>query len=339
MRDSVTVGVRVTVVGSGSWGTTVAAVASRRATTTLWSRRRDVADEINTERTNAAYLGEEKLPVGLVATDDLEEAVSRADVLVMAVPSHGFRDVVEAAAPHVRQRIPVVSLSKGLEKGTHLRMSEVIAEALPGHPAGVLTGPNIASEVLRGYAAAAVIAMSDERVAHDLQRLLRTPLFRIYTGTDVAGAEYGGALKNVFAIAAGMAEGLDSGDNTRGAVITRSLRELTRLGTAGGGRPETFAGLAGLGDLLTTCMSPSSRNRTVGQRLAEGETLDEIRADMRMVAEGVGTASVVMELAGVHGLTLPIAAEVHSVVQGYRTPQQAFRGLLRSMPTTEMAPG
>jgi len=169
--------------------------------------------------------------------------------------------------------------------------------------------------------------------------MFRTRLFRVYTSTDVAGAELAGALKNVFAIASGMAEGLGAGDNTRAAVITRSLRELTRLGTAGGGRPETFAGLAGIGDLLATCMSPRSRNRTVGEQLALGRDLAAITSQMRMVAEGVKTADAVIGLAAGHGLELPIAAHVHAVVQGDETPEAAFDGLLRTTPTTELAPG
>lgn len=334
-----TVPPRLTVVGAGSWGTTVAAIASRNADTTLWARRPEVADAIASGHVHPDYLDGEPLPGHLRVTASLAEAVGQADVLVMAVPSHGFRDVLEQLADHLRPWVPVVSLTKGLEHETRLRMTEVVADVLPGHPAGVLTGPNIAVEVLRGYAAAAVIAMPDEHVARALQRLFRTTAFRVYTSTDVVGAELGGALKNVYALAAGMAQGLGAGDNTRASVITRALRELTVLGERLGGRPETFAGLAGLGDLLATCMSPASRNRSVGERLARGESLAEITEHMQMVAEGVRTTPVVLELAAEQDVTMPIAEEVRAVLAGERSPAQAYRGLLRTKPTAELTPG
>ena len=329
----------VAVIGAGSWGTTVASLVARNAPAILWARRPELAQEISASHTNEDYLPGWELDPELRATASLEEAVGRADVLVMAVPSHGFRAVLEDAAPHVRPWIPIVSLTKGLEQGTRLRMTEVIDALLPGHPTGVLTGPNVAKEVLEGLAAAAVIAMPDEHVARALQAIFRRTLFRVYTSTDVVGAEIAGALKNVVAIAAGMAQGLGAGDNTRALVITRSLRELTRLGVAMGGQPETFAGLAGMGDLIATCISPHSRNRTVGEQLARGRTIDEITSEMRMVAEGIKTSRVVMELAGEHDLEMPIAAEVYAVCHEGRTPQEAFRGLLRTVPTTELAPG
>jgi glycerol-3-phosphate dehydrogenase (NAD(P)+) len=329
----------VAVIGAGSWGTTVAAIAARRARTILWARREDLARAIADEHANPDYLPDDPLPESLNATSDLAEAVAGADVLVLAVPSHGFRAVLEELAPHVRPWIPVVSLTKGIEQGSLARMSEIVAELLPGHPAGVLSGPNLAVEVLRGYAAAAVIAMPDEHVTRSLQELLRTPQFRLYTSTDVVGAELGGAFKNVFAIAAGMAQGLGAGDNTRATVIARSLREMTCLGVAAGGQAETFAGLSGVGDLLATCISPRSRNRTVGERLARGESLASIQDHMRMVAEGVRTAPGVMALGERHGIELPIAREVDAVVRGTRTPAEAFRGLVRTAPSSELVPG
>jgi len=330
---------RVAVVGAGSWGTTVASMVSRRTPTVIWARRPEVAEEIASEHTNEAYLQGHRLDPRLAATSSLGEAVGEADVLVMAVPSHGFRSVLAEAAPQVRPWIPVVSLSKGLEQGSHARMTQVIAEVLPGHPAGVLAGPNLAREILDGYAAAALVAMPDQHVAAALQDILRSTLFRIYTGTDVCGAEIAGALKNVFAIAAGMAAGLGTGDNTLALVIARCLAELTRLGMAMGGERHTFAGLAGMGDLLATCMSPLSRNRRVGVELAKGRTIDEVTGEMKMVAEGVKTSRVVMELAEEHGVEMPIAREVYLVVNEGRTADEAFRGLMRSRPTTELAAG
>lgn len=330
---------RVAVIGAGSWGTTVASLVARNTPTVLWARSPELADEIDERHTNERYLPGAALEAELRATASLADAAGAADVLVMAVPSHGFRTVLEQAAPHVRPWIPIVSLTKGLEQGTQMRMTEVIDQVLPGHPAGVLTGPNVAREVIDGFAAAAVIAMPDEHVARALQTLFHTRLFRVYTSTDVVGAEIAGVLKNVVAIAAGMAQGLGAGDNTRALVIARSLAELTRLGVAMGGKPETFAGLAGVGDLLATCLSPHGRNRRVGEQLASGRTVEEIAEEMDMVAEGIKSSHVVMELAAQHGVEMPIAAEVFGVCHEGRTAREAFRGLLRTVPTTELAAG
>lgn len=330
---------RIGVVGAGSWGTTVASLVAAESPTVVWARRPELADEIASSHTNQRYLPDSELDPALDATHSLEDVAASADVLVMAVPSHGFRDVLERAAPSIRPWIPVVSLTKGLEQGSRLRMTQIVGEVLPGHPAGVLTGPNVAKEVIGGLAAAAVVAMPDQRVAQALQATLRTRLFRVYTSTDVAGAEIAGALKNVVAIAAGMAQGLGAGDNTRAMVISRSLAELTRLGVAMGGDPATFAGLAGMGDLIATCISPHGRNRWVGEQLALGRTIDEITAEMNMVAEGVKSSRVVMELAREHDVEMPIAREVYGVCHEGRTPLDAFRGLLRVKPTTEMAAG
>lgn len=329
----------VAVIGAGSWGTTVASIVAKRNSTLLWARRPEVAAEVNEQHTNRGYLGDHTLHEHLRATADLEEAAGTADVLVMAVPSHGFRAVLEEASPYVRPWIPVVSLTKGLEQGTNMRMTQIIDEVMPGHPAGVLAGPNLAREVMDGYAAAALLAMPDQRVAESMQDIFRTTFFRIYSGTDVVGAEIAGPLKNVFAIAAGMATGLGTGDNTLSLVISRSLSELTRLGMAMGGQMHTFAGLAGAGDLIATCISDLSRNRTVGVELAKGRKIDEITAEMKMVAEGVRTSKVVMELQSRLAVDLPIATEVYMVCHEGRTPVEAFTGLLRRRPTHEMAAG
>jgi glycerol-3-phosphate dehydrogenase (NAD(P)+) len=325
------------VIGGGSWGTTVASLAARNAPTILWTRRPEVAEEIERDHANSAYLPDEELDPELHATTDLEHAVTKADVLVMGVPSHGFRDVLTEAAPFVRPWVPIVSLTKGLERDSHDRMTQVIESVLPGHPAGVLAGPNLAREVIGGYAAAAVLAMPEQRLTDTLQRIFHRNVFRVYGSTDVCGVEVAGALKNVFAIAAGMSAGLGTGDNTRALVIARSLAEMTRLGVAMGGERHTFAGLAGMGDLLATCISPLSRNRHVGEELAKGRTIDEVVGAMNMVAEGVKTAGTVMQLADEHGIEMPIAAQVHGVVNEGRTAQDAFAGLLRTQPTTEMA--
>jgi glycerol-3-phosphate dehydrogenase (NAD(P)+) len=307
----------------------VAALAAQNTPTMLWARRAELAEQIDRDHVNGSYLADFELPLTLRATADLEEAVSQADVLVMGVPSHGFRASLEDVAKHLRPWVPIVSLTKGLEVGTGLRMSEVVTDVIPGHPVGVLTGPNLAKEILAGQAAASVMAMDDHNVACALQKLFATDLFRVYTNEDVVGCELGGVLKNVVAIAAGMADGLGAGDNTRAAVITRGLNEITQLGLALGGEQLTFAGLAGMGDLLATCISPQSRNRYVGEQLGNGKSIDEVIAEMNMVAEGVKTSKVVMEIADAHGVDMPICSEVKAVCHDGAMAVDAYHGLLR----------
>jgi glycerol-3-phosphate dehydrogenase (NAD(P)+) len=328
--------IKVAVLGGGSWGSTVASLTAANADTVLWARSGETAREINTAHTNSGYLGDLPLHPALRASDSLSEVLADSDVVVAGVPSHSMRQVLTDAAPFIRPWIPILSLTKGLEQGTNLRMTQVIDEILPGHPVGILAGPNLAKEVLAGYAAAAVVAMTDERVATSLQRLFASKRFRVYTNTDVLGSEMGGCLKNVIAISAGMAEGLGVGDNTRAMVITRGLAEMARLGVAMGGDLRTFAGLTGMGDLMATCMSPLSRNRQVGEQLARGRSIDEIVAHMKMVAEGVKAASVVMRFAEQYDVQMPICAEVDAVVNAGGTAVGAFRGLQRFTATSEI---
>jgi glycerol-3-phosphate dehydrogenase (NAD(P)+) len=328
--------IRVSVIGSGSWGTTVAALAAHNAPTVLWSRRATLAEQIDQDHENGDYLPGFTLPTQLRATADLEQAVRSADLLVMGVPSQGFRSTLEAVKPFLRPWVPVISLAKGLELGTKLRMSQLVEEVLPGHPVGILTGPNLAKEILAGHAAASVVAMDDQNIARAVQDVFQAELFRVYTNEDIVGCEMGGVLKNVIAIASGMADGLGAGDNTRSAVITRGLSEVTRLGVAMGGQPLTFSGLAGMGDLVATCISSQSRNRHVGECLGKGQTIDEIIEAMNMVAEGVKTSKVVMELADEHGLDLPIANEVHACCHEGRSAAEAYSGLLRRGTGREM---
>jgi glycerol-3-phosphate dehydrogenase (NAD(P)+) len=330
---------KIAVLGAGSWGTTVASLASwNRNDTLLWARNETTVNEINSTHTNSQYLKGFTLPRRLAATTDLHEAVSTADVVVVGVPSNSFRDVLTTAAPAVRPWIPIVSLTKGFEKGSMLRMTEVIKEVMPGHPAAALTGPNLAKEIMAGLAAGAVIATEDQAVARALQDVFHRDVFRMYTNHDVIGCEVGGALKNVIAIATGMAEGLSVGDNTRAAVMSRGLAELTRLGVAMGGHASTFAGLAGLGDLIATCSSPQSRNRYVGEQLGKGRKLDEILAEMHMVAEGVKTAEIVLYLAERHGVRMPICEQIHRVVTGASTAIEAYAGLMQQRPGHEDDP-
>jgi glycerol-3-phosphate dehydrogenase (NAD(P)+) len=314
-------------------------LVAKNVPATIWARSAETVEEINTKHTNERYLPGARLTPALRATTSIEEAVRSADVVVMGVPSQAMRDTAKEVGKHIRAWVPVISLSKGLELGTKLRMTQVIEQELPGHPAGVLSGPNLAREVMSGYAAASVIAMEDEIIVQELQAIFKTGLFRVYTNTDVAGCELGGALKNVMAIATGMGDGAGAGENTRSAVISRALNEITRLGVRMGGKPETFAGLAGVGDLIATCTSPQSRNRTVGFELGKGRTIGDILAGMRQVAEGVKSAKTVLQLGEEYECEMPIASEVNGVVNDGRTAQDAFRGLLKRVAGAEADPG
>ncbi len=329
---------RLTVLGAGSWGTTVAALlAQQHGRCTLWCRNPGLARAINDSHRNERYLRDLDLPESLVATTSLEEAVANADLVVVGVPSHGFRDILTQAKPWIRPWIPIVSLAKGLEHGSLLRMTEVIRDVLPGHPAAALTGPNLAREIVQGRAAAAVVATEDLDVAAALQDVLHAGQFRVYTNHDVIGCEFGGALKNVVAIATGIAQGLSVGDNTRAAVITRGLAELTRLAVAAGAEPATMSGLAGMGDLIATCMSPLSRNRWVGEQLGAGRPLEEILSATSMVAEGVRTSAALAELSLRYEVSMPVCHEVHRVLTGEIPARTAYRGL--TAPRHEADPG
>jgi len=330
---------KIGLLGGGSWGTTVASLVTRNAPVTLWARNPATVEEINTLRTNRVYLPGATLPNKLVATNDIAEAVSDADVIVMAIPSQNFRSVLEEVGKHIRAWVPVISLTKGLELSTSMRMTEIVNEVMPGHPVGVLTGPNLAREIMAGQAAASVIAMADDIIVRELQAVFKSGLFRVYTNNDVIGCELGGVLKNIIAIAVGMGDGQGAGDNTRSALITRGLAEITRLGVAMGGRPETFAGLAGMGDMIATCTSPQSRNRHVGVELGKGRDMKDIVAEMVMVAEGAKSAPAVMALAEKYGVEMPIASDVYRVLSGDATASRAFRGLLRVSAGAECEPG
>ena len=329
----------VSVLGGGSWGTTVASLVTRNSPVTLWARNPATVEEINTQHTNETYLPGATIPDKLVATNDIGEAVSGADVIVMGIPSQNFRAVLQEVKKHIRAWVPVISLTKGLELDTGMRMTEIINEVLPGHPVGVLTGPNLAREIMAGQAAAGVIAMEDEIIVQELQNVFKSGLFRVYTNTDVTGCELGGVLKNIIAIAVGMGDGQGAGDNTRSALITRGLAEVTRLGVAMGGRPETFSGLAGMGDMIATCTSPQSRNRHVGVELGKGRDMQDIIDEMVMVAEGAKSAPAVIDLSKRYDVEMPIARDVYRVLSGDATASRAFRGLLRVEAGAESEPG
>ncbi len=320
---------KVAVVGAGSWGTVFASLLCTRVPTVLWARRQELADEITTCHANSAYLRRFRLPAELTATSSLARALDGADLVVMGVPSHGFRDVLGAAEPWIAPGVPVLSLAKGVEEGSLKRMTEVVAEVAPGRPAGVLTGPNLAVEIMAGHPAASVVAFEDEAMAADAQRVLCTDAFRVYTNPDVTGCEVAGALKNVMAIACGMADGMGFGDNTRAALITRGLAELTRLGIALGGQPSTFSGLAGMGDLVVTSISRKSRNRHVGEQLGKDRSIDQIVSGTNMVAEGVKTSRAVLDLAATVGVEMPIAEQVVAVLYGGKRASDVILTLMQ----------
>jgi len=322
---------RIAVIGAGSWGTIAAALAARSTPTVLWARRPELASRINRERVNADYAPGFRLPDGLVATADLGAAAAGSDLIVMAVPSHGFRAAFAELAPNVAPEAPIVSLTKGIEQETLATMTQVVAQEAPDRDpakAGVLTGPNLASEIAAGQPAAAVVAVRDRGAALEIQRVFMGPTFRVYTNDDVIGCELAGSLKNVMAIASGMSDGLGFGDNSRATLITRALAELTRLGVELGGRPQTFAGLAGMGDLIATCSSTRSRNHQVGVSLAQGKSTEEIVDEMNMVAEGVKTTRSVLDLARETGVETPIAEQVGRVLHEGVHPREAMLHLM-----------
>ncbi len=330
---------RVAVIGAGSWGTAVADIVAAKQPVTLWARRSELAEAINTTHKNPDYLPDHSLSPQVRATSDLAETLTDADAVVMGVPSHGFRSVLDSVKDLVAAETPILSLAKGVERETLMRMTEVTADVLPNHRRdriGVLTGPNLAKEIVSGQPAATVIAMGDQEAARALQQVFINPRFRVYTNDDVIGSEAAGALKNVMAIAAGMAHGLGFGDNTMATLITRALAELTRLGIAMGGRPLTFAGLAGMGDLIATCMSSQSRNHTVGFGLGEGKQLDQIIAEMNQVAEGVKSTPGILALADRYEIEMPIAVQVARVLYEGASPAAAVATLMGREAKTEM---
>jgi len=309
--------VNVAIMGAGSWGTTLAKVfADAGNIVTLWARRPELAEQIRTTRTNPDYLPDIRLPESVHATSSAEEALAAATIVVFAVPSQTMRDNLTAWTPLLPSDSTLVSISKGVETGTHLRMSEVIAEITGADPTriAVLSGPNLAREIAEEQPAATVIACVDENRARLVQAAVATPYLRPYTNTDVVGVELGGACKNVIALACGVATGLGFGENTLATIITRGLAEISRLGAALGADQRTFSGLAGLGDLVATCSSPLSRNRSFGVRLGEGGTLEEAKkATHGQVAEGVISSNSVFQLAEANKVEMPITQAVYAV--------------------------
>jgi glycerol-3-phosphate dehydrogenase (NAD(P)+) len=325
----------IAIVGAGSWGTALAIHLARGgAPVRLWARSREVVESIRAQRRNPWYLSDVEVPSGVEATTDARAAVAEATLVIVAVPSEFFADTLARLGP---VRAPVLSATKGFEPGRHRRMSEVVAERWPGVPTAVLSGPTFAREVAQAQPTAAVIASRDDALAAELQARLGSREFRLYTNRDVVGVEVGGALKNVIAVATGLADGLGLGENARAALVTRGLAEITRLAVALGGEPATLAGLAGLGDLVLTSTGTLSRNRALGMALARGESRTHAQQATRMVAEGVPTVTAACALAQRHGVTLPIATEVAAVLFDGKSPQEALASLLGRAATREDA--
>ena len=327
----------VAVIGAGSWGTALAIHLTKNGVPTrLWAREPEVVTGIAERRRNPWFLADVEIPAGLEATGDAARAVDGADVVVVAVPSEFFATTAKRLEPP-RDGVPIVSATKGFDPVSHARMSELLAERFPGAPIAALSGPTFAREVALARPTAAVIAAADAACARALQQRLGSREFRLYTNGDVTGVEAGGALKNVIAIATGISDGLGLGDNARAALVTRGLVEITRLAVALGGAASTLAGLAGMGDLVLTCVGGLSRNRALGIALAQGKTLAEVEGESRMIAEGVRTVTSALALARRHGVSMPICAEVGAVLFEAKPPAEALASLLGRAATRENA--
>ena len=326
----------IAVVGAGSWGTTVASTVAQNQSTMLWARRTALAQQITADHENIDYLRGVALTESLLCSSNLQDVVRDASIVMMAVPSNGFRDVLVEVAKYVSPEVPIVSLTKGLERDTLKRMSEVVADVLPRHCVAVLTGPNLAHEILAGQPAATVVGCSDDEIAKQIQVLLTRPTLRVYTNPDVVGCEIGGVVKNVIAIAAGIVEGMGFGDNSKATLITRGLAEMSRLGIALGANPNTFTGLAGIGDVVATCASAQSRNTAVGVRLGKGESIELITASMKMVAEGVKSSLSVLQLAQRCKVDMPITEQVAAVCEGTISARDSLVRLMSRVSKAEL---
>ena len=328
----------IAMIGAGSWGTALSMLLARNGhSVRLWARRPEFARQLERQRENSVYLPGVSLPEAVTPVEDLDQAVSGAWMVVLAVPSRGMRDIVGALARLLQPDQCLVSAAKGLEDETGLRMSEIIAQVIPSlqDRIVVLSGPNLAAEVAAGIASATVVASQEEGLAREVQQAFMHPTFRVYTNPDLIGVELGGALKHTIAIAAGVNDGLGFGDNTKAALVTRGLIEMIRLGVALGARAETFHGLSGLGDLVATCAGQKSRNHYVGYQLAQGRRLEEILAEMVMVAEGVPTTHAAWQLANRQRVEMPIR-EVYQLLFEGKSPKQAVADLMMRVGRSEL---
>lgn len=332
--------VSVGVIGSGAWGTTLAILLARKGiTTTLWDHHPDRAVEMQTTRENRLFLPDIHFPTSLQVTSDITEAVQGKDLLLLVTPSQRLRENIRLLIPHVSTTTIIVNASKGIEIATLQRMTEVLAEELPvsSHRyIATISGPNLSREIAEEKPTAAVVASVDQDVAIEARNIITSNMFRVYTSHDVIGVELGGALKNIIAIGAGFNDGLGYGENAKAAIITRGLAEIARLGVAAGANPLTFAGLAGMGDLVATCASPLSRNQQLGRRLAAGETLSEILQSTRSVAEGVTTTQAALRLAARYHIEMPITHQLHMVLFEGLDPHKAVPELMLRDPKGEL---
>jgi glycerol-3-phosphate dehydrogenase (NAD(P)+) len=324
----------ISVIGAGSWGTTLACLLSDKGfDVTLWVHEKDLADDINNIRMNNTYLPDIILPDNLRVTHNIEDAIKKARYVLNAVPAQYTRSVFKEAIPYIQDQAIIISVSKGIERGTLLTVSSILKE-LSAHPVAVLSGPSFAKEVIKKMPSAVTLAAEDKNIACILQEVFNINNFRVYTHDDVLGVEMGGALKNVMAIASGISDSLGLGNNTRASLITRGLAEMTRLGVAMGAQEKTFSGLSGIGDLLLTCTSPLSRNYTVGIKLGQGIKLQEILNQTRSVAEGVATAESAYELSQKYSVDMPIIEQVYNVIYKDKDPFLAVKDLMdRSLKT------
>ncbi|NQX64906.1 NAD(P)H-dependent glycerol-3-phosphate dehydrogenase [Paenibacillus alba] len=331
---------KVSVLVAGSWGTALASVlADNGKQVLLWSRNEEQVQEINTKHTNHRFLQDVELSPLIVATHSLQEAVEDADAIVMVVPSAGMRDVAAQIRPFLKNDALIIHATKGFETGTLKRMTEVLSDELPEHDPKrfvVLSGPSHAEEVIQKRPTTVVVAAEDLEAAEAAQDLMINAYFRVYTNPDVAGVEIGGALKNIIALGAGLTDGLGFGDNAKAALMTRGLAEIARLGATMGANPLTFAGLAGIGDLIATCTSQHSRNWRAGNKLAKGVPLDEVLKEMGMVVEGVKTTKAAYELAQRYDVVMPITNELHNVLFEGKSPQLAAQDLMGRVRTHEI---
>lgn len=328
---------QVGVVGAGAWGTTLAIkLAAAERPVTLWAHTAEAGEELAALRENRRYLPGVVFPPNLrVATDDSYLGEPHR-AFVLAVPSAHLRETLQRLRPALFAEASLLSVVKGIEQGTHMRMSEVIEEELPGRRVAALSGPNLAREIAAGLPAVSVVASHDAELAAEFGALLGSDRFRVYTNPDLVGVELCGALKNVVALASGFVDGLGFGDSAKAGIITRGLAEMTRLGVAAGAQPMTFAGLAGVGDLIATCMSPLSRNRRAGELMASGISWADAAAQLNGVAEGVDTVRGALQLAGAAGVEMPIAEQVDAVVHGSRPPMEAVAELMSRVQKDEL---
>jgi glycerol-3-phosphate dehydrogenase (NAD(P)+) len=317
------------VLGAGSWGTALAALAARNGVPTrLWGRDANALAAMAATHRNARYLPDLELPAELTYESDLARALRGADVVLIVVPSHAFAAMLDEIAPLLEPGASITWATKGFEPGTGRFLHELVAEKLPGRSAAVITGPSFAREVAAGLPSAVTVHSEDDAFAHKVASLLHAPNLRAYSGSDVLGAELGGAMKNVLAVATGVADGMELGLNARAGLITRGMNEMLRLGVALGARPETLMGLSGLGDLVLTCTGDLSRNRRLGLALGRGKAIDEAVREIGQVVESVLTANEVVRLADKHGLELPISRGVHAVLHGEVTPVEGLKALM-----------